>query len=299
MGVVLRASSTTDAFRVWGQGRGADSRRKDAADKDALATGGDGTKVSVIRANFGFGKFHIAISFSSPRLFEDPCDALLSPAARRVKHLWENILQPHDPALYEHLQSLGIVPATFATNWTKLLFSRQFPSDFLLLWDGAVAAGFLDFVDHSVVAMVWAVRGALLDGDCIRCNSILVSKYPRSVEARSVLRRAIQMRRPQHDQRKSGRSPLKGLSSLLSSSSDGNGGSKLLQNLKDIASGGSVPMGKKIGATSTEGRKMVDLTGKGVYPLAAGGSLVEFPPNCREFIATAPNCSRRWGRGGL
>ncbi len=117
-------------------------------------------------------------------------------AARRLHYIWDNILQTHDPKLYAHLKELEILPTTFGTNWTKLLFSRQFPaSDFLFLWDSIVASGF-SLVDYIVVAMVIAIRSLLLEGDSIKCNALLVSKYPNSIDIKYVLAEALHVQEP-------------------------------------------------------------------------------------------------------
>ena len=45
------------------------------------------------------------------------------------------------------------MPTTFGSNWTKLIFSRQFPKEFVLLWDAVYALGF-DLIESIFVAMV-------------------------------------------------------------------------------------------------------------------------------------------------
>ena len=66
--------------------------------------------------------------------------------------MWDNVLGTHDPKLYNHLNSNLVLPTTFGTNWTKLLFSRQF-KDYVVVWDAVIASGFT-LVDFLVVAMV-------------------------------------------------------------------------------------------------------------------------------------------------
>ena len=84
--------------------------------------------------------------------FERSHDLHLCPAAKRLQILWEETLRSHDRELFDHLQEMCIIPTTFGTNWTKLLFSRQF-ADYLIVWDAVIATNFT-VVEHVVVAMV-------------------------------------------------------------------------------------------------------------------------------------------------
>ena len=85
---------------------------------------------------------------NSPQLFDDEdknddiviCD-LVSNAAKRLQNMWDNILQLYNKTLYDHLVSLNILPTTFGINWTKLLFTRQFP-DYFHLWDAIIVSKF-------------------------------------------------------------------------------------------------------------------------------------------------------------
>ncbi len=183
------------------------------------------------------------------------------------------MLQDRDPRLYEHLQSQLVVPTTFGTNWTKLLFSRQFPDDFPLLWDCVVATDFT-VVDSAVVAMVEAIRGPLLDGDSVKCNTLLVSRYPPSVDARFVLQLSLHILCPARHPRPT-RSPFKfGLQQIQQvtrrskkkdkdEESETKDKNKFLKNIKEFTIN-NVAIGKKI----TSERKMVDLAGKQLYLLS-------------------------------
>ena len=83
---------------------------------------------------------------NSPQLFDEDkndvviCD-LVSNAAKRLQNMWDNILQLYNKKLYDHLVSLNILPTTFGINWTKLLFTRQFP-DYFHLWDAIIVSKF-------------------------------------------------------------------------------------------------------------------------------------------------------------
>lgn len=112
-------------------------------------------------------------------------------AVKRLHNMWVNILQLHDKRLYDHLHGLHILPTTFGTNWTKLLFSRQF-SDYLPLWDAVIDSKFT-LVDYLVVAMVLAIRSQLFDGDSNLCNSLLVAKYPSTVRPLYVIHMALHL----------------------------------------------------------------------------------------------------------
>ena len=81
-------------------------------------------------------------------VFPDLCNA-----ANRLHNLWNNVLRLYDNDLYSHLLAMDVLPTTFGTCWTKLLFSRQFQVDYLVLWDAIIATGFT-LVDYVVVAMV-------------------------------------------------------------------------------------------------------------------------------------------------
>lgn len=76
----------------------------------------------------------------------------VSNATRRLQNLWDNVLPQQDEELHKHLSVMDVIPTTFGTNWTKLLFSRQF-SDYLVIWDAVIASAFV-LVDYVVVAMV-------------------------------------------------------------------------------------------------------------------------------------------------
>jgi len=136
------------------------------------------------------------ISADSPQLFEGDkndtviCD-LVSNAAKRLQNMWDNILQLYNKKLYDHLVSLNILPTTFGINWTKLLFTRQFP-DYFHLWDAIIVSRF-KLVDYIVVAMVLAVHALLAKGDSNSCNTILVSKYPSNVCPRYITKLALHL----------------------------------------------------------------------------------------------------------
>ena len=134
-------------------------------------------------------------------------------AAQRLQRVWDNVLGTHDPELYNHLNMNFVLPTTFGTNWTKLLFSRQFKG-YVLVWDAVIASGFA-LVDFLVVAMVRqtehlydtyvckrielqliAIRRVLLAGDSNLCNQLLVSKYPDSVDVRYVISLALHIHEP-------------------------------------------------------------------------------------------------------
>jgi len=135
------------------------------------------------------------LSANSPQSFNEKndiviCD-LVSNAAKRLQNMWDNILQLYNKVLYDHLVSLNILPTTFGINWTKLLFTRQFP-DYFHLWDAIIVSKFT-LVDYIVVAMVLAVQAILLRGDSNSCNTVLVSKYPSNVCPRYITKLALHL----------------------------------------------------------------------------------------------------------
>ena len=79
----------------------------------------------------------------------------------------------------------------FGINWTKLLFTRQFP-DYFHLWDAIIVSKFT-LVDYIVVAMVLSVQSILAKGDSNSCNTVLVSKYPSNVCPRYITKLALHL----------------------------------------------------------------------------------------------------------
>merc|ERR1719229_1276352 len=138
----------------------------------------------------------ISVEATEQRLFsgDNRGDEDLCGAAQRLQRVWDNVLGTHDPELYNHLNMNFVLPTTFGTNWTKLLFSRQFKG-YVLVWDAVIASGFA-LVDFLVVAMLIAIRRVLLAGDSNLCNQLLVSKYPDSVDVRYVISLALHIHEP-------------------------------------------------------------------------------------------------------
>jgi len=190
----------------------------------------------------------------------------LSPAAHKLRTLWNCTLRSRDSVLYDHLQLNDVLPTTFGTGWTRLLFSRQFPADFLVLWDAIVASEF-SLVEPVVVAMIVAIRRLLLDGDNCKCNVLLVSKYPQAVDVRYVLALALHLKWPDaHAQPR--RSPFKFSIPYLQEISKGNGdattglGKKLLKPIAEVNAEIKAKLrgGDNLASRANE-RKMVELAG--------------------------------------
>ncbi|XP_026193856.1 uncharacterized protein LOC34620832 [Cyclospora cayetanensis] len=62
----------------------------------------------------------------------------------RCNRLFSGLLAKADPAVYTHLEGLGVEPQLFLLRWLRLLFSREFHiEDTLLIWDALLADAWL------------------------------------------------------------------------------------------------------------------------------------------------------------
>ncbi|KAK6842221.1 hypothetical protein PG987_003081 [Apiospora arundinis] len=84
-----------------------------------------------------------------------------------------------DPDLSNHLKTIEILPQIFLIRWIRLLFSREFPFDqMLVLWDTLFAVDpSLQLIDLVCTAMMVRIRWALLDADYSVALQLLL-KYP-------------------------------------------------------------------------------------------------------------------------
>ena len=117
--------------------------------------------------------------------------------------------------------------------------------------------------------MIIAMRSLLLDGDCNKCNLLLVSKYPQTIDVKFVLALALYVQEPMCHPYPS-RSPFKfGLPYLqdLSSTSSKAPGKSARRTTGAAGSAGSAGQRSKrrFNSYSAENsKKMVDLSGNGV-----------------------------------
>ncbi|PHH63931.1 hypothetical protein CDD81_5150 [Ophiocordyceps australis] len=98
----------------------------------------------------------------------------------RSKLIHNVCLQKLDWELASHLSNVDILPQIFLIRWIRLLFSREFPFDqVLILWDSIFAVDpSLDLVDFICCAMLIRIRSQLLQADYSACLQLLL-KYPR------------------------------------------------------------------------------------------------------------------------
>ncbi|TWU76716.1 hypothetical protein ED733_002931 [Metarhizium rileyi] len=97
----------------------------------------------------------------------------------RSRFIHEVYLHKVDPELAAHLTNIEILPQIFLTRWIRLLFSREFPfNQLLVLWDTIFAIDpSLKLVDLICVAMLIRIRWQLLEADYSVCLQLLL-KYP-------------------------------------------------------------------------------------------------------------------------
>ncbi|KAJ9479036.1 Adenylyltransferase and sulfurtransferase UBA4 [Pseudozyma hubeiensis] len=88
------------------------------------------------------------------------------PIVAKCEHVLE-LLRHIDPALAQHLGSLGIEPQIFCLRWIRMIFTREFAlEEALAIWDGLFASGSsLDLVNYICIAMLLRIRNQLLAGD--------------------------------------------------------------------------------------------------------------------------------------
>ncbi|KAL5629106.1 hypothetical protein BROUX41_002497 [Berkeleyomyces rouxiae] len=120
-----------------------------------------------------------------------PCPAPAGPGAdpatsgdtsmivKKSKHIHEAYLRKTDPQLAQHFKDVGILPQIFLIRWLRLLFSREFPfEDLLVFWDTIFAVDpNLELIDLICVAMMLRIRWMLIEADYAGCLQLLL-KYP-------------------------------------------------------------------------------------------------------------------------
>eukprot|EP00934_Nitzschia_sp_Nitz4_P008806 Nitzschia sp. Nitz4//scaffold37_size175936//23829//26241//NITZ4_002027-RA/size175936-augustus-gene-0.4-mRNA-1//1//CDS//3329549731//8796//frame0 len=97
----------------------------------------------------------------------------------------EQLLKIHDPAVYEHLQNLGIDSSFYAFRWLTTLLSREFLlPDTIRLWDSLFSSTHKEnFLRYVCGTMVMMVRDELLLGDFASCLRLLQRYPPSNVES--------------------------------------------------------------------------------------------------------------------
>ncbi|KAH8673560.1 rab-GTPase-TBC domain-containing protein [Xylariales sp. PMI_506] len=102
-----------------------------------------------------------------------------STIVEKSQHIHEVLLYKVDPDLSNHLKNIEVLPQIFLIRWVRLLFSREFPFDqMLILWDTLFAVDpTLELVDLVCTSMLIRIRWELLDADYSVALQLLL-KYP-------------------------------------------------------------------------------------------------------------------------
>lgn len=102
-----------------------------------------------------------------------------STIVEKSQHIHEVLLYKVDPELSNHLKDNEVLPQIFLIRWIRLLFSREYPFDqMLVLWDTLFAVdSSLDLVDLICTAMLLRIRWELLEADYSVALTLLL-KYP-------------------------------------------------------------------------------------------------------------------------
>ncbi|KAL7627008.1 hypothetical protein AAE478_003784 [Parahypoxylon ruwenzoriense] len=97
----------------------------------------------------------------------------------KSQYIHEVCLFKVDPALSTHLKNIEILPQVFLIRWVRLLFSREFPFDqMLVLWDTLFSVDpSLKLIDLVCTAMLIRIRWDLLSADYTVALQLLL-KYP-------------------------------------------------------------------------------------------------------------------------
>ncbi|KXJ94532.1 rab-GTPase-TBC domain-containing protein [Microdochium bolleyi] len=105
--------------------------------------------------------------------------AAKSSIVEKSMHIHEVCLQAVDPELAIHLTSIEILPQIFLIRWVRLLFSREFPFDeMLVLWDTMFSVDpTFRLIDMICTAMLVRIRWDLLEADYSGALQLLL-RYP-------------------------------------------------------------------------------------------------------------------------
>ncbi|KAI2639719.1 RabGAP/TBC [Hypomontagnella submonticulosa] len=103
----------------------------------------------------------------------------ISSIVERSQHIHEICLYKVDPELSTHLKNIEILPQVFLIRWIRLLFSREFPFDqMLVLWDTLFSVDpTFRLIDLVCTSMLIRVRWDLLNADYTVALQLLL-KYP-------------------------------------------------------------------------------------------------------------------------
>ncbi|KAI1818741.1 rab-GTPase-TBC domain-containing protein, partial [Poronia punctata] len=102
-----------------------------------------------------------------------------SSIVEKSEYIHEVCLYKVDPELSNHLKNIEILPQVFLIRWIRLLFSREFPFDqMLVLWDTLFAVDpTFQLIDLICTSMLLRIRWDLLEADYTVALQLLL-KYP-------------------------------------------------------------------------------------------------------------------------
>ncbi|KAI8963903.1 RabGAP/TBC [Daldinia sp. FL1419] len=102
-----------------------------------------------------------------------------SSIVEKSQYIHEVCLFKVDPELSTHLQNIGVLFQVFLIRWIRLLFSREFPFDqMLVLWDTLFSVDpSFRLIDLVCTAMLIRIRWDLLNADLTSALQLLL-KYP-------------------------------------------------------------------------------------------------------------------------
>ncbi|KAI5926618.1 rab-GTPase-TBC domain-containing protein [Camillea tinctor] len=97
----------------------------------------------------------------------------------KSQYIHETCLYKIDPELSMHLKTIEVLPQVFLIRWIRLLFSREFPfQQVLVLWDTLFSVDpTFKLIDLVCTAMLVRIRWELLDADYTVALQLLL-KYP-------------------------------------------------------------------------------------------------------------------------
>jgi len=123
-------------------------------------------------------------------------EKFIVPIVAKCQRIQNEMLKTIDNDLYTALKRNEIEPQLYGLRWLRLLFSREFPIDeVLLLWDGIFAEGNnLELVDWIVLVMLINIRDKIIDQEYSVCLTSLM-KYPKLKDDKEIVKFVEKARR--------------------------------------------------------------------------------------------------------
>ena len=136
-----------------------------------------------------------AIMMNAKAFYAREADGSASITAH-ANHIQNDLLAVLDQGLCSHLKALGIEAQLYCTKWLRLIFSREFQfDDVLLMWDVLLAAdASLYLMDYVCCAMLLRKRSAIMASD-YNTSLTLLMRYPaQKTNAASFVQDALHLR---------------------------------------------------------------------------------------------------------